>query len=157
MDATAELGRNPASKKAPDSTRVWRWAGWRGTGLPNPFGEIKFSGANERGPGNNMFPCSAHHEQDWKPYRVDPYSWYIYVWPATRQTLANRPNSLGRHLLLIGSEYDTTCCGSLMWANQRFPLPHASDGFKTDSVPRLFSLILLFLAGPTCSCRYYCK
>ena len=30
----------------PDSAWVWRWAGWRGTGLPNPSRETKFSGAN---------------------------------------------------------------------------------------------------------------
>ena len=27
-----------------------------------------------RGQGNNPFPCSADHEQDWQPYPVDPYS-----------------------------------------------------------------------------------
>ena len=27
-----------------------------------------------RGQGNVHFPCSADHEQDWQPYRVDPYS-----------------------------------------------------------------------------------
>ena len=27
-----------------------------------------------RGQGNNIFPCSAVHEQDWQPYPVDPYS-----------------------------------------------------------------------------------
>ena len=27
-----------------------------------------------RGQGNNHFPCSADHEQDWQPYPVDPYS-----------------------------------------------------------------------------------
>ena len=27
-----------------------------------------------RGQGNNHFPCSANHEQDWQPYPVDPYS-----------------------------------------------------------------------------------
>ena len=26
--------------------RVWRFAGWRGTGLPNPSRETKFSGTN---------------------------------------------------------------------------------------------------------------
>ena len=26
-----------------------------------------------RGQGNVHFPCSAHHEQDWQPYSVDPY------------------------------------------------------------------------------------
>ena len=28
----------------------------------------------ERGQGNVNFPCSANHEQDLQPYRVDPYS-----------------------------------------------------------------------------------
>ena len=27
-----------------------------------------------RGQGNVHFPCSAGHEQDWRPYPVDPYS-----------------------------------------------------------------------------------
>ena len=26
--------------------------------------------------GNNIFSCSANHEQDWQPYPVDPYSCY---------------------------------------------------------------------------------
>ena len=30
---------------------------------------------HEQGQGNVYFPCSAdHHEQDWQPYPVDPYS-----------------------------------------------------------------------------------
>ena len=32
----------------------------------------------DRGEGNDNFPCSADHEQDWQPYSVDPYS-PIYV------------------------------------------------------------------------------
>ena len=32
----------------------------------------------ERGQGNIHFPCSAHHEQDWQPYPVDPY-YFLYV------------------------------------------------------------------------------
>ena len=31
----------------------------------------------ERGQGNVHLPCSADHEQDWQPYPVDPYSWYM--------------------------------------------------------------------------------
>ena len=27
-----------------------------------------------RGQGNIHFPCSADHEQNWRPYPVDPYS-----------------------------------------------------------------------------------
>ena len=45
--------------------------------LPNPSRETKFSGANERGQGNIIFPCSADHVQDWQPYPVDPYSCYM--------------------------------------------------------------------------------
>ena len=33
----------------------------------------------ERRQGNAHFPCPAHHEQDWQPYPVDPYSCYICV------------------------------------------------------------------------------
>ena len=32
---------------------------------------------HERGQGNNNFPCSADHVQDWQPYPVDPYSCYM--------------------------------------------------------------------------------
>ena len=31
----------------------------------------------ERGQGNIHSPCSADHEQDWPPYPVDIYSWYM--------------------------------------------------------------------------------
>ena len=31
----------------------------------------------ERGQGNIHFPCSADNVQDWQPYRVGPYSWYM--------------------------------------------------------------------------------
>ena len=33
----------------------------------------------ERGLGNIPFLCSADHEQDWQPYRVNAYSCYMYV------------------------------------------------------------------------------
>ena len=33
----------------------------------------------ERGQGNIYVPCSAHHEQDWQPYPVDPYSCCVVV------------------------------------------------------------------------------
>ena len=45
-------------------------------GLPNPSRETIFSGAKQ-GQGNIDFSCSADHEQDWQPYRVDPYFCYI--------------------------------------------------------------------------------
>ena len=31
----------------------------------------------ERGQGKKHSPCSADHEQDWRPYPVDPYSCYM--------------------------------------------------------------------------------
>ena len=31
----------------------------------------------ERGRGNIHFPCSADHEQNWRPHAVDPYSCYM--------------------------------------------------------------------------------
>ena len=34
---------------------------------------------HDRGQGNNNFPCSADHVQDWQPYPVDPYSCYMCV------------------------------------------------------------------------------
>ena len=36
--------------------------------------ETKFSGANGNREMFAFFPCSAHHEQEWQPYPVDPYS-----------------------------------------------------------------------------------
>ena len=33
----------------------------------------------ERGQGNNIFPCSADHEQDWQPYPVGPYPCYNLI------------------------------------------------------------------------------
>ena len=32
---------------------------------------------HERGQGNIHVPCSADHEQDWRPYPVDTYSCYM--------------------------------------------------------------------------------
>ena len=47
-----------------------------GTAGPVSRGQIL---RRERGQGINRFPCSVDHEQDWPPYPVDPYSYYIYV------------------------------------------------------------------------------
>ena len=33
----------------------------------------------ERGQGENDFPGSADHEQDWQPYSIDPYSGEVNV------------------------------------------------------------------------------
>ena len=45
MDAAAELGRNPVSKHHIQPEHGDE-QGWRGTRLPNPSRETKFSGAN---------------------------------------------------------------------------------------------------------------
>ena len=42
------------------------------TGRLNLSRETQFTGAC--GQGNSHLPCSADHEQDWRPYPVDPYS-----------------------------------------------------------------------------------
>ena len=70
MDATAEIGRNPARKHHIQS-RLTR----DGTTEPVSRDQI-LRCAREQG--NVHFPCSADHEQDWQPYAVDLYS-AIYV------------------------------------------------------------------------------
>ena len=47
---------------------------WDGTAEPVSRGQIL---RRERRQGNIDFPCSADHEQDWRPYPVDPYSYYM--------------------------------------------------------------------------------
>ena len=70
MDAAVEIGRNPVT-----STRF---------SLSMEMSRLTRDGTAERvsrdqilrhvrGQGNNHFPCSADHEQDWQPYPVDPY------------------------------------------------------------------------------------
>ena len=50
-----------------------------------------------RGHGNNHFPCSADHEQDWQPYPVDPYSaiCYDHTYMHTYILVGNPGNSVG--------------------------------------------------------------
>ena len=45
MDAAEEIGRNPVSKHE-IQPEYGEKTGWRGTGLPNPSRETRFSGAN---------------------------------------------------------------------------------------------------------------
>ena len=89
MDAVVESGRNPVSKHQtqPELDNDQADAGQDGRTKPVSR-ETKFSGANED---REMFisPCSAdHHEQDWQPYPIDPYSArsvahsaWRYSWP----------------------------------------------------------------------------
>ena len=65
MDAAAELGRNPVSKHQ----------------IQPEYGDEQAEPVlrdqilrHARGQGNIHFLCSADHEQDWRPYPVDPYS-----------------------------------------------------------------------------------
>ena len=72
MDAAAELGRNPVSKhqiqrEYGEMSRLTR----DGTAEPVSRDQIL---RHARGQGNINFLCSADHEQDWRPYPVDPYS-----------------------------------------------------------------------------------
>ena len=74
MDAAAEIGRNPVSKhqiqpeygdEQADAGRDCRTV-LRGQIFRRELGQR-----------NIHLPYSADHEQDWQPYPVDPYSWYI--------------------------------------------------------------------------------
>ena len=70
MDAAAELGRNPVSNifslLSMEMSRLTR----DGTAEPGSRDQILRC---ERGQGIIIFPCSTDHEQDWQPYRDDPY------------------------------------------------------------------------------------
>ena len=45
-------------------------------GTPEPVSRDQIL-RRERGQGNIHFSCSADHKQDWQPYLLDPYSWYM--------------------------------------------------------------------------------
>ena len=68
MDAGAEIGRNPRVStrfSLSVESRLTR----AGTGEPVSRDQTL---RRERVQGNIIFPCSAHHEQDWQPCLVDP-------------------------------------------------------------------------------------
>ena len=62
MDADEEIGRDPVSKHQIQPEY--------GNEKIDASRETKFSGANADRE-------TSHHEQDWQPYPVDPYSCYI--------------------------------------------------------------------------------
>ena len=71
MDAAAELGRNPVSKRQiqPEYGDEQADAGRDGCiRLARPNSQAR------TGTGQYYFPCSADHKQDWQPYPVDQYS-----------------------------------------------------------------------------------
>ena len=75
MDAVAKNERNPAVVSTVNINRfslgVENEQADAGRDRPNLSRETKFSGAN----GDEEIKSfrSAHHEQDWQPYPVDPY------------------------------------------------------------------------------------
>ena len=90
MDAAAELGRNPASSTrfslSMEMSRLTQDETDERTRLARPNSQ-----AHKRGQGTIHFSCSAHHEQDWQPYPVDPYYFcymcdYTYI-PALYYTI----------------------------------------------------------------------
>ena len=74
MDAAAEIGRNPVSKHrfslSIDMSRMTL------DGTVEPVSRDQFL-RRERGQGNNHFPCSVDHVQDWQRYLVDHYLCYM--------------------------------------------------------------------------------
>ena len=76
MDAAAELGRNPVSKHQIQLEYGDEQADAGRDAEPVSRDQIL---RHARGQGNIHFPCSADHEQDWRPYPVDPYSAMLYV------------------------------------------------------------------------------
>ena len=71
MDAAAELGRNPVSKHQIQPEYGAEQAD-AGRGCRNRL--VRPNSQARTRTGENSFPCSADHEQDWQPYPVDPYS-----------------------------------------------------------------------------------
>ena len=59
-----------------DLARVWRVSGLTRDGTAKPVSQDQIL-RRERGHGNMHFPSLANHEQDWQPYPVDPYSFYM--------------------------------------------------------------------------------
>ena len=74
MDAAAKLGRNPVSKHQNQLEYGDEQADAGRDCQTRSQDRIL---RRERGQGNNHFPCSADHVQDWQPYSVDPYSCYM--------------------------------------------------------------------------------
>ena len=71
MDAAVEIGRNSVIKHQIQAEHIQR-AGLRRDGTAETVSRDQIL-RRERGQGNIIFSCSAHHEQHWQPYPVDPY------------------------------------------------------------------------------------
>ena len=70
MDAAAELGRNPVSKRQIQPEYGDEQTDAR-DGKTEPVSQDQIL-RRERGQGHIHFPCSADHVRDWQPYPVDP-------------------------------------------------------------------------------------
>ena len=62
-----------------------KWAGWRGTGWPNPSRETKFSGRRERGQENVHFPCSG----SWPRAEFASLSGWSYIYIVSKGVIEN--------------------------------------------------------------------
>ena len=71
MDAAAELGRNPVVGKHQIQPEYGDEQA--GAGRDESVSQDQIL-RHAWGQGNIHFPCSADHEQGWRPYPVDPYS-----------------------------------------------------------------------------------
>ena len=65
--------REESREKAAALAWVWRMSRLTRDGPAESDSRAQFL-RGERGQGDIHFPCSADHEQDWRPYPVDPYS-----------------------------------------------------------------------------------
>ena len=73
MDAAAELGRNRVSKHQIQPNMSMEMSRLTRDGTAEPVSRNQIL-RRERDQGNIHLPCSVDHEQDWQPYRVDPYT-----------------------------------------------------------------------------------
>ena len=66
-------GRRRSHGKQDEGEGVWRMNGLTRNGTAEPVSRDRILRREQR-QGENHFPCSADHEQDWQPYPVGPYS-----------------------------------------------------------------------------------
>ena len=74
VNAVAEIGRNPRRKHQIQPEYGDEQAD-AGRDCRTRLASLNLR--RERRQGHIHFSCSGHHEQDWQPYAVDPYSRYM--------------------------------------------------------------------------------
>ena len=123
-----ELGRNPVSKhqiqpEYEDEQADAGRDGWIRLARPNSQART--------GTGEYYFLCSADHEQDWQPYRVDPYSaicddhTYIHTYILVYYI---KVEGAERMLLLHYCYYTIIITGVLFWLSACHDLRLGMDG-----------------------------